>query len=120
VEGVVACPSQTAVERPVARQVADGTGVEVGSAQRGQDADEHRPAPVRAGRVRDPPNQQSQLLVERGKRTAGQRRWRGVQLQVEPVQLDVDAGVGRGGSDRLVVLEWPGRAIDQEQLQLGA
>ena len=120
VEGVMAQPSQAAVERPVARQVADDPGAQVSSAQRGQNADQHRPAPVRPGRLRDAPKQQPQLLAERREGLAGQQRRGGVQLQVEPVQLQVDAGVGRSRADRLIVLQRPGRAIDQEQLQLGA
>jgi hypothetical protein len=64
--------------------------------------------------------QHVQLAAERGERTARQRGWRGIEFQVELVQLDGDPRIGRCGTDGLVARQRPARAIDQEQLQLGA
>ncbi len=95
--------------------------LEVVATQRGQDADQRHPAPCpRAASRTRPPEQAARLLPQRGKRAAGQRRRRRIQLQVEPVQLQVDAGIGRRGADRLVSRERPSHLIDQEQLKLSA
>jgi hypothetical protein len=56
--------------------------------------------------------QHVQLAPERGERAAGQRGGRGVEFQVEPVQLDDDPRIGRGGADGLVEPQRPGRAVD--------
>jgi hypothetical protein len=63
--------------------------------------------------------QQVQLAAERGERAARQRGRRGVEFQVELVQLDGDPRIGRLGTDGLVAWQRPTRAVDQEQLQLG-
>jgi len=115
-EGDLAEPAQATVQRPVARQIADRTGVQVSAAQRGQDANQRWPAPVPPGRIRDPVEQQAQLLPQRRKWSAGQQRRGGVQLQVEPVQLYVDPGIAGRGADCLVQRQRPGGVIDQEQL----
>jgi hypothetical protein len=52
-EGVMAQLSQAAVERAVARWVADDTGAEIGWTKRGHNPDQHRPASMSSGRVRD-------------------------------------------------------------------
>jgi hypothetical protein len=72
------------------------------------------------GRVSDPAEQQAQFLPQRRKRVAGQQRRGGVQFQVEPVQLNGDAGIADSAADRLVTQQRPGHLIDQEQFQLGA
>jgi len=64
--------------------------------------------------------QQAQLVPERRERTAGQQDRSGVEFQVAAAQLKRDPRVGRRRADRLVVRQRPGRAVDQEQLKLGA
>ena len=72
-----------------------------------------------ADRVRDTPEQQGQLLTKRGKRIPGKQRRRGIQLQVEAIQLEGDPGVGGCSADRLVLQQWPRLTVDQEQLEFG-
>ena len=72
-----------------------------------------------AGRVGHAVKQHVQLASERGERPAGQRDRRGVEFQVEAVQLHGDPRIGHRGTDGLVVRQRPGRAVDQEQLELG-
>ena len=79
-----------------------------------------RPARVAAGRAGHAVQQQVQLGFERGERPAGQQHRRGVEFQVEPVQLERDPLIGRRGLDGLVARQRPGRAVNQEQLGLGA
>ena len=113
-------PPQAAVQGPVAGRAGHRVGAEVCLAERGQYGDQRDPAVVRPGRRADPVQQRAELTGQRGERAARQQRGRTVQLQVEAVQLDGDPGVGGQGADGLVQRQRPGRAVDQEHLELGA
>ena len=92
----------------------------MGRAEGGQDADQRDPAVVRPGRVADPGQEQAELAGQRGERASGQRHRRGVQLQVVPVELEGDPGIGGQGADGLVPRQRPGRVVDQAHFELGA
>ena len=119
-ERTAAEPPQAAVQGPVPGRAGHRAGAEVRLAEGGQHADQRDPAMVRPGRGIDPVQQRAELTGQRGERAASQQRGRAVQLQVEAVELDGDAGVGGQGPDGLVQRQRPGRAVDQEQLELGA
>ena len=119
-ERVLAQPAQAVAQGAIARRVRDHGAPEIARAEGGQDADHRDPAAVRAGRPRDRAEQQAKLLLERGERAAGQQHRRGVELQVEPVQLDVDPRVGGGSADGKVHGQRTAVEIDQDELKLGA
>ena len=87
-------PAQAAVQGAIASRVGHHANVKMRLAEGGQDADQRYPAPVRPGRVADSGQELTELTGERGERASGQHGRRGVQLQVEPVQLEGDPGIG--------------------------
>ena len=90
-------PPQAAVQGPVAGRVGHRAQAKMGLAEGGHDADQRDPALVRPGRVTDPVQQFAELEGERAERAgigSGQQCRGGVQLQVEPVELQGDPGIG--------------------------
>ena len=113
-------PPQAAVQCPVAGRVGHHAQVNVGQAEGRQDADQRDPAVVCPGRGVGPGQELAELAGQRGERVSGQRHRRGVQLQVVPVELERDPGVGGQGADGLVPRQRPGRVVDQAHFELGA
>jgi hypothetical protein len=112
-------PAEAPVQRPVAGGVGDGPAVQVLVAQGGQDADHGHPAAVGGGGGPDRFQRPLQLAPQAGQRLAGQGQRRRVDLQVEPVQLQGQAGVAGVLEDGLVPAQGVALVVDQEQLQLG-
>jgi len=119
-ERFLAQPADAVIEGPVADRVRDRGQLQVLDAQGGEDPDHHDPAAVPGGGPAHDAERLVQLAGECGEGPALERRWREVELQVEPVDLQDHPRVGGLGPHHLVQGQGATLAVDQEQLQLGA
>ncbi len=119
-ERLGAHPPHPPAERPVAGLVAQGVAGEVEHGERGQDADGHHPAALRAGRLVEHEHHLARLGREGREGPSGQRQGGEVDLQVEAAQLQDHPVVPRRGAHLLVAAQRAAVRVDQEELQLGA
>jgi hypothetical protein len=120
VEGFAADAHEPRREGAITLAVAQRGSAQLTALERGQDADHRdaraqalRPAPGCAERV-------AQLRVHGAEGPPGERRWPGVDLEIEAIDLEREALVRHARQHLMIDQRWLAIGVNQIQLQLRA